>query len=140
MVERVSIMGLWHTAVFSMEFYVWDPGKALLNGLGGVLYLLLTKLEVRSGNRRFFFHCTFKSLAYQGPIGIYGSIKIFTKAYLDSSGENFLTVLGRSILKTPAYKGPIGIYGSALIVTKAYSDSSAAMLLTVFGHQTFKAF
>ena len=102
-----------------------------------MLYLLLSKLEVRSGNRQCFFQCTLNSLAFEGPIGIYGSIKILTKAYTDSSGEKILTVLERCILKIRAYEGPIGIYGSTLIVTKAYPDFSGAIILTVFGYQYF---
>ena len=136
MVERMTIKGLRHIEVFSPELFVWDPGKILLAGVGGVQDLLLTKLLERSGSRQCFFQCTFKRLAFEGPIGIYGSIKILTKAYPDSSGDKILIVIGRCIFKIRAYEGPIGIYGSTYIVTKAYPDSSGAIILTVFGYQT----
>ena len=137
MVERVIIMGLHHTAVFSPELFVWDPGKVLLTGDGRLVDLLLNNLVERSGKRRSFFLCTLKRLAYEGSIRNYGSIKIFTKAYPDSSGEKILTVIGRCILKIRAYEGPKGIYGSTYIVTKAYPDSSGATILTVFRYQSF---
>ena len=105
--------------------------------------LLLNKLVERSEKRQCFFLCTLKRFAYEGLIGIYGSIKILTKAYPDSSGEKLLTVIGRCIFKIRAYEGPIGITGSTSTVTQAYPDSSGAKIsnvfgiLTVFGHQTF---
>ena len=115
--DGVSIMGLWHTAVFTPKLFVWDPGTVSLTGRGRILDFLLNKLWIRSGNRRCFLQCTLKNLAYEGPIGIYGSTNILTKAYPDSSGDKILKVLGRCILKIRAYEGPIGIYGSTLIVS-----------------------
>ena len=129
-------MDLCHTAVFSPELFVWDPGKVLLARVG-CLDLLLNKLVERSGNRRCFFHCTHKRLAFEGPIGIYGSIKILIKAYPDISGEKILTVTERSIFKIGAYDGPIGINGSTYTLTKAYPDTSAAIILAVFRYHSF---
>ena len=96
MVGRVAIMGLCHTAIFSPEPIVWDPGKVLLAVDRGVLCVSLNKLVERSGSRRCYSQSILKSFNYEGLIGIYDNIKILTLAYPSSSGEKIL-ILGRRI-------------------------------------------
>ena len=99
-----------HTAVFPEERFIWDSGVLWIAGVGSMLHLL-GRLVVRTGKRQCYSQCTLKSLT-EGPIGIYGSTIILSKAYPDSASDKLLTVIGQWILKIRAYEGPIGIYGN----------------------------